>query len=341
MDRQDLSLIMQSGMRSGMLTEEEVMNIQSRMWMLLGKRTGLYTVGDSSSVPIEIAEELLRSICFTIGLILESESNSNSANGNANAGGMNGHRTIENANVGGIDSNNTMNILLENDLDTLLKKGQKKIQRLVEIGKWQLRKARENPLPVENISYCETILNIESFFQKYDVQFMAHEIPCSIDYQLCHAVPEELQGIKFINEYLRRIILENRFCRRFDSKILIRLLEAYCPEYRELHINIYEPVAVNALGIALRYDNVTYSAVTGLDITEDDRNCLLELFHQWDMRELAENLRHAAVKVCNVLQISNDSDLVYLEAMAVDLCPRILAALSTQCLDGIFISFST
>lgn len=327
MDEQDLTVIIQSGLRNEILTDEEIMSIQSRLWALLGKRTGLYTVGDSSSVPIETAEELFRSICFTIGLMLKSTFDTNSI--------------VEMGNAGGMNVPDAVNILLEcNDMEALLKEGQKKIQRLVEIGKWQLCKAKESALPVDNISYRETIFSIESFFQKYDIQFFAHEIPCSIDYQLCHAVPEDLQGIKYINEYLRRIILENRFCRRFDRGKIIKLLEACCPDYRELLINIYEPVAVNALGIALRYDNVTYSDVTGLDVTEEDRKCLLEIFHQWDKRELVQNLSHAAEKVCNVLHVSNASVLEYLKATAESLCPRILAALSTQHLDGIFVSLS-
>ncbi len=325
MDEQDLSITIQSGLRNGMLTDEEVMSIQSRLWALLGKRTGLYTMGDSSSIPIEAAEELFRSICFTIGLLLKSNYDTNSIAEMGNAGGMN--------------LPDAMNILLEcNDMEALLKEGQKKIQRLVEIGKWQLRKAKESALPVDNISYHDTIRNIDGFFKKYDVQFFAHEIPCSIDYQLCHAVSEELRGIKYINEYLRRIILENRFCRRFEVQRIIKLLEVCCPNYRELLINIYEVVAVNALGIALLDDNVTCTSVTNLDVTEEDRKYLLELFHQWDKRELVKNLRHAAAKVCNVLHFSNTSDLEYLKATAESLCPKILAALSTQRLDGIFMT---
>ncbi len=327
MEEQDLSIMVLSGLHDEMLTDEEIMSIQGRLLALLGKRTGLYTMGDSSSVPIETAEELFRSICFTIDLLLKSDYDTSGI--------------IETGNEGDVNAIGAMNKLLEcDDLDALLKDGQKKIQRLVEIGKWRLRKAKESALPVDNISYQDTIRSIEGFFKKYDIQFFAHEIPCGIDYQLCHAVPEELQGIKYINEYLRRIIGENRFCKRFDSEKVIKLLEACCPDYRELLINIYEPVAVNALGIALLDDNVTCSAVTGLDITENDRKCLLELFQQWDERELVKNLCHAAVKVCNALHVSNATDLEYLETTAESLCPRILAALPTQRLDGIFMSLS-
>lgn len=324
MEDKDLSVIIESGLREGILTDEEVGNIQGRLLVLLGRRTERYTMGDSSSVPIETAEELFRSICFTISLLLKSDRD--------------------------------MNALLDcEDMEAILKEGQKKIQKLVEIGKWMLHKAKEGALPIDNISYHDTIQSIEGFFKKYDIQFFAHKIPCSIDYQLCHAVPEELQGIEYINEYLRRIVLENRFCSRFDNGKINRLLEAYCPDYKELLINIYEPVVTNALGIALLSNNVTrldigcadvnradvnYADIVSLDITEKDRERLLQLFQKLDERELMLNLRQSAVRVSNALRITNTSDVEYLITTAESLIPRICAVIPTQRLDGIFISLS-
>jgi len=58
------------------------------------------------------------------------------------------------------------------------------------------------------------------------------------------------------------------------------------------------------------------------------------------MRELVQNLRNAAEKVCNVLHISNASEIEYLKTTAENLYPRIIAALPAQRLDGIFISLS-
>ena len=48
--------------------------IEIKMWNLLGKWTERYTMGDSTSVPIEIAEELLKSISFSIGIELRDSS---------------------------------------------------------------------------------------------------------------------------------------------------------------------------------------------------------------------------------------------------------------------------
>ena len=56
------------------LTENNLENLNEnhreiivlRLWELLGKVTERYTMGDSSSVPEEVVEELLRSICFLL-----------------------------------------------------------------------------------------------------------------------------------------------------------------------------------------------------------------------------------------------------------------------------------
>lgn len=48
------------------ISNEEKEIIQISLWKLLGKVTERYTMGDSSSVPVEVAEELFKSICFLL-----------------------------------------------------------------------------------------------------------------------------------------------------------------------------------------------------------------------------------------------------------------------------------
>lgn len=55
----------------GNITKEERMLIEAKIYNLLGKWTERYTMGDSTSVPIEVVEELLKSICFSLGLELK------------------------------------------------------------------------------------------------------------------------------------------------------------------------------------------------------------------------------------------------------------------------------
>lgn len=47
-------------------TGEETQRFLEKLWQLLAKQTERYTMGDSTSVPTETAQELLASICYTL-----------------------------------------------------------------------------------------------------------------------------------------------------------------------------------------------------------------------------------------------------------------------------------
>lgn len=299
-----LSLIAEGGLQDGILTREEIRSVQTRLWILLGNRTERFTMGDSSSVPIETAEELLKSICFSIGMYLKASSDS-------------------------------LSLLKNEDMETLLKLGWTEIEKAIETGKELLDKVKTNALPIGNISFNDTLQEISLFFKKYDYRFFAHEIPCSIDYQLCRAVPEELQGIEYINEYLRRIIMENEFCRHFDTEKIKMLLKSYCPDYKGLLINIYEPIVTNAIGLALLDGDIV-----SLDIMDSDRSRLLCLFRTWSKEEAIEALCQASEKLFDRLKITDAAEKEYLKTAAVNLYTRIESVLPTNRLDGIFLSLS-
>lgn len=296
-----LSLMYGDNFPNEILTNEELFNIQAKLWTLLGYRIERYTMGDSSSIPVETAGELLKSICFSIGLYLKS------------------------SNVG-------ISILNNEDMESFLNLSWTKIESEIKIGKSLLNKIKINTLPIENISFNDTLKGLSTFFKKYDYRFFAHQIPCDIDYQLCHPVSENLQGIEYINEYLRHLIIENKFIRKFDTSNIIMLLESYCPDYKGLLINIYEPVATNALGLQLLNGEI-YS----LDVTDSDRNQLLYLFQSWSKEEAAAALHQASEKLCSILQITDAAQKKYLITSAENLYPRIQSALPTNNLNNIFL----
>ena len=299
-----LSLISEYNLQKGILTDEELNNIQSRLWSFLGKRTERFTMGDSSSVPIETAQELLKSICFSIGMYLKS-------------------------------SNDSIFLLKNETMDTLLKLGWSKIELEIEIGKKLLNKVKINALPIENISFNDTLREISIFFKKYDYRFFAHEIPCDIDYQLCHFVPEGLQGIEYINEYLRRLLIENKFCRQFNTEKIKMLLVSYCTDYKGLLINIYEPIVTNAIGLTILDSDITL-----LDITDSDSTQLLHLFCTWTKDEAIEALTQASEKLCHNLQITDTVEIEYLKSATINLYARIETVLPTKQLRGIFLSLT-
>lgn len=284
------------------LTREEVEIVRQKLWLLLAKRTEAYTAMDSSSVPVETARELFASLCFTLGLFLK-------------------------------ESGSPAGRLVTDDLDELYRQGVRQIEEKLTYARKLHEAACLGAPAIENISFLDTLRNLGTFFRRYDCRFFAHHIPCSIDYQLCRAVPDEPGGVEYVTEYLRRLIIENDFLRRFDRERVERLLMSSCNDYRGLLINLYEPAAANAIGLTLAGGDLF-----SLDVSDRDRAHLAALFASLPESRAKEALRDAAARLCYTLQIRDSAARDYLAAAAVSLYPRIAAALPYGGLDGIFLS---
>lgn len=103
--------------------ERDIINL--KLYKLLGKRIERYTMGDSSSVPIEIAEELLKSICFSL-----------------------------NKKVSEID------LLTIDDLEKVLEESWNEIEVEISKSKELLENVIKEDAEIENISYSDTIIEI-------------------------------------------------------------------------------------------------------------------------------------------------------------------------------------
>jgi hypothetical protein len=287
------------------MVPEDAAALEAKLWKLMGEQTERYTMGDSSSVRVELAEGLLRSVCYTLRVCMEE-----------------GDCTLS-------------DILGKEDLLPFLRRGWCLIEKKVEIGKKMLLLAVQTSPKSGSISYRDTINGLGNFFKRYDLRFFAHEIPADIDYPLCRPVPDGLSGICYINEYLRCLIIENRFMGCFDTDTAKSLLKRFCPDYRKLLINLYEPLAANAIGSAL-----IDSDVRGLYITMEDVRMLNKLLSGKTNEQMEALLENAAKRVCALLDIQDNFSQNYLCQTAVDLRPRIGAALASGNLDGVFITHS-
>ena len=284
-------------------SDEEMLKLQEKLWRLLAKQADKYSMGDSS-IRVETAEELLRSVCFALHMYLK-------------------------------ESKNQASSLAFADLDELFALGIKALEDQVKLGKQLYQIACLSAPEIDNISYYETLRGLRQFFKRYDIRSFAHQIPCSIDYQLCHPVSGDLAGVEYVNEYLRRIIIENRLIRRFDKGLVIRLLKSCSPDYKGLLINLYEPVAANALGLTIVGGNVL-----SLDITDQNRTQLIKQFEQMPEKEARAFLADAAVRLSGFLGIGGEYAAAYLSQTAIELYPRIKAAVSTHGLEGVFTSIA-
>lgn len=291
--------ISNQALRDGRLDERDMLRIQNELWLLLAQQTEQYTMGDSSSVPTETALELFKSICFSIGWYLQETGNDTG--------------------------------LMIGNMQDLLQASRALLQERIEEGKKLLRRVAASAPPVGSRSYRDTLAGLGEFFRCYDCRFFAHEIPGNIDYQLDQPVAETLQGIAYVEEYLHRLLIENKFCRSFHIETMISLLKSSYPEYRELLVNIYEPVAVNAIGRVLLGKDVR-----GLDISADERARLADYFRSLAQDEASKELRAAADRVCSELGITDPASCAYLRQTTLELYTRIKTAIAGGGLEEVF-----
>jgi len=277
------------GLNAAFPSGEEIQCVQERLWRLLAKQVSLYAMGDSS-VRTEIAEELLRSLCFTLHMYLW-------------------------------ESKRPEKCLISDNIDELFAMGIKATEHQIILGRQLYRRACLSAPQIDNIAFCQTLRGMRLFFKRYDARFFAHQIPCDIDYPLCHPVPDDKAGIEYINEYLRRIIFENELLTRFEIDRVIRLLKSAVPDYKGLLINLYEPAAANALGLTLLEKDAM-----ALDMNGRDRAELAGMFALMSEKKARESLSRAAERLSDFLGLRADAK-AYLSRAAIGLYPRIRAAL--------------
>lgn len=269
------------------LSPEDTLQAQMALWMLLRRQARLYAP-DSSSLPLETAAALAESILLTLG------------------------------------TDRDPRILLVPDLHEAFRQGQRRLRQKAEVARhlWQIAWATRPE--VENRSLLDTLNSLKYFPARYDLRFFAQEIPCDMDYQLSQPVPELLRGVDYVNEWLRRLCLEQNFLCRFEPALVRAVLERSCPDYRGLLINLYEPIAVNALGLAL-LGNSPRSLVISLP----QRLQLEARFANLPATERDNILAAGAMALCDALGICSVPLRRYVQGTALALGPR-LAAAGTQ-----------
>lgn len=277
------------------LSPEEAIQAQETLWRLLGRQARLYAP-DSASLPVETAAELTESTLLTLG------------------------------------ADRDPSALLRPTPEERFSQGQRRLRQKAAVAH-QLCQSVSRALPeVENRSLSDTLNSLLTFQARYDWRFFAQEIPCDIDYQLSQPVPEALRGVDYVLEWLRRLRLETDFLNRFEPSLLRALLERSCPDHRGLLINLYEPVAVNALGLALLGQDPRPLAISPPQCRR------LEALFSTEPTA-AQALPTAVEALCAALNITSRQTGRYLWETAHALGPRLQAALSAGTLKHIFLEF--
>jgi hypothetical protein len=180
-------------------------------WLrLLEKKIEMYTHGESSSVPLETAGSLLRSILYTAAYA---------------PNGITGELKEP-------------EVLYREGRDVLSRKF-KKAKRLCYL-------VQNTMLAVDCPCYREAVeTGVSVFFHDYDMEFAAQETPGDFDYPA--SIPCAGVGVAWMLSFLETVYWENVFCRRFPAEEVERTLKAYGIWGVAIPVNIFEPVFAAAL----------------------------------------------------------------------------------------------
>ena len=294
--------LIQEAQANGLLNDSDIENIMLQCISLLAYKCEEYNLGNSSSIRTEIAETIMESNLYTIGLYLKTFPNPDSA----------------------------VSELKKEKISSIYDKGYKLINSKFQDLKRFYKIVKSKKVETPNYTYNHTLSDkgIGIFFRSYNKSFMAHDVPASIDYQLFNTI-SELTGIEYIHHYFVDLYLENEFCQYFDAVDIHYLLYGYDKNYQHLLINIFEFVLTAALGCVLAERNIRH-----LSITKEDIQIINEKLNK---NSLYLILKDAAVLMCKELVTLIPTIRDYIENSLQKIVVNIENASRLNSLDKVFI----
>jgi hypothetical protein len=288
-----------------LLDIKSIENIQLQVVDILREKVVYYTMDESSSIRVEVAEQIMLSIYYTIGIYLKEKF------------------TIK----------ESVDLIKGKSIKYLFSQGEKVLKEEFKECQKKLEHAQETRLMVENYAYTDTIdYGIPLFFKEYDIRFASHITQGSIDYPL--AIDEmKLVGIQYIDDYLSKINLENKFCSYFDNSEIEALLKGFDKNSYDMLINIFQLVLTNYLGRVF-----IGKLGKSLEITEADRVCIKERLENLSEVEFQRLNLMVTEKLCAEFSIEDTNFNEYINKTVTNIIPAIKNSIETNTLENIFIT---
>lgn len=220
-------------------------------------------------------------------------------------------------------------VLLPLDLADELAHGQHRAQRDAALTLALWRKVVAALPPLENRSLRDTLRSIGRGFRCYDTRFFPQRFDCDIDYQLSQSVSESLLGINYVNRYLIDLAAENILLTRLPQGEVRAVLERSCPDWRGLLVNLYAPVAANALAHTLLGGE-------GLTLSDGEIDALRERWKHARPERIENDLLTAADALAERLILPRDAGK-YLSGFAREVAVRAESLRDCGGLRGVFV----
>lgn len=178
-----------SNLPTAPLSPEEQQKLMSQMYLLVAKQVKSYHkmrhMGDNSSVPVELAQELMESIEYTMDQV----------------GGVYTHPNVEEA----------------------VRSGQEILQSKSEKAKSMLDLVIATAPGWQTECRWEAVQCLRQYLGAYDPLHLAHKAPDDLFYPIPIPLPEGLQGLDNCFFYLNTLWIENQIMARYDDAALEHL----------------------------------------------------------------------------------------------------------------------
>lgn len=305
-ERNYFKTLIEEAYNNEMLTNDDMVNLQMQILQLLDEKVYKYTGDDSTSIRKEVMEDILNSNSYTISIYLKTFRNPDEA-----------IKTIK-----------------EKGLKIAYQEGRKKIDKMLNIIRVMYIKVKQNKLNIPNVTYNDTLIGgIKGFLKIYNPDFKAQDMKITADYPLYNNLIGKLDGVEFIKEYLSSIYLENVFCEKFSEEKINYLLYGYSHDYKELIINIFEIVLLEAIGCKL-----VKRDIQDLTISTDELNEIYVMFKGKDKIEIKQMINDVYQEISNELVLNNEQLQKYIEKNLDYVVEMIANAVEQNTLDKVFIT---
>lgn len=306
--------LLQAAAEQNLLSGQQIQALQYGLIDLMAKEVERYTNSESSSVPVEKAQELLQSITYQIGAYL---------------------KTVP-------DMQQKLELLKQEKPETLFYRGMEQITIYQEEAMRLLTRLQEKGSRPDSIAYRDTLYHgLPEFFHDYNIEYGAHEIPGTVDYPLLNAVTGDL-GVEYIHEYLKRLTLEDGILSRFSDQRLRLLMNSYDREAQHLLINLCELAVINAIGCELLGREPAKLLLSGGELEELQKilsgrgNAADGTTPMKDREEIQAILRESLERIGEALKLEEEQ-VGYLQRAVPELALRLKYHLDTASLGSFFI----
>lgn len=303
-ERNYFKTLIEEAYNNEMLTNDDMVKLQMQILQLLGEKVYKYTGNDSTSIRKEVMDDILNSNSYTISIYLKTFRNPDEA----------------------------IKMIKEKGLKIAYQEGRKKIDKMLNIIRVMYIKVKQNKLNIPNNTYNDTLIGgIKGFLKIYDPDFKAQDMKITADYPLYNNLIGKLEGVEFIKEYLSSIYLENVFGKKFSEEKINYLLYGYSHDYKDLIINIFEIVLLEAIGCKL-----VKRDIQDLTISTDELNEIYVMFKGKEKIEIKQMINNVYQEISNDLLLDNEQLQKYIEKNLDYIVEIITNAVEQNTLDKVF-----